>query len=82
MTVPVSFKNLEARLHMLDCTTPDCREQISSFRQDADAACDNKQISLKEWRNLVLQLSPIQEKCLTLQPDAWRFPLPRGKADV
>lgn len=82
MTALVSFIDLEVILHKLDGTTPHCREQISSFRQAVDAACDNKHISLKEWRTLVLELSPIQEKCLALQPDAWRRPLAQGKPDT
>jgi len=77
MTMSVNFKELELRLHKLDSTTPDCREKISSFRQEVDAACDKKFISLKEWRELVLQLSPLQERCLQLQPDAWRRPQSR-----
>lgn len=75
MTVSVNYKKFESRLHGLDCTTPECRALISSFRQEIDAACDKKFISLKEWRELILQLSPIQEKCLQLQPDAWRRPV-------
>lgn len=78
MTVPVTFKELELRLRKLDSTTPDCRAAISGFRQEVDAACDKKYISLKEWRELVLRLSPIQEKCLQLQPDAWRRPVPKA----
>lgn len=73
-----NFEGLELRLKKLDCSTPDCRAEISVFRRELDAACDQKYISLKEWRELVLRLSPIQEKCLQLQPDAWRRPLPKG----
>lgn len=77
MTGIVTFRALELRLQKLDCAKPDCRADISGFRRDLDAACDQKYISLKEWRELVLRLSPIQEKCLQLQPDAWRRPLPK-----
>lgn len=79
MTRPVSFAELESRLRRLDYATPDCRAHISKFRREVDAACDKKHISLKEWRALVLELSPIQEKCMQLQPDAWRYPLPKAE---
>jgi hypothetical protein len=80
MSVPLTMSDLEAQLVQfeLGSTTPDCRAKILKFRQAMDMACDNGDITLKQWRTLVNRVSLIQEKCLSKEPDGWRHPSLRG----
>lgn len=68
------YARLEAFLLELDSKAVDCREKIASMRRMMDRACDDRTITLREWRSLLEQVSLIQARCMDIQPDAWRRP--------
>lgn len=55
----------EVAIAALSNLSPITRESISVLRQEMDRACDQKEISLKEWRRLLDAVAQIQS---TIRP--------------
>ncbi len=68
------YVRLEAILQSLDSKSIDCRKKIATMRNMMDQACDNRAITLSQWRLLFERVSLVQAKCVDIQPDAWRHP--------
>lgn len=75
----LDYVRLEALMLALDSHASDCRQKISAMRRAMDQACDDRTITLRQWRGLLEKVSILQARCSESQPDAWRHPslLPR-----
>lgn len=82
MTKSLDINSLETLLYKLDYTSHDCKDRISILRAMADNACDNGEISRKQWRTLYEELAKIQKKHVNLQPIGFHHTLHYGRFEL
>ena len=78
MTTALTHGQLEALLMWLNPSEPDCRIKIAQLRQAMDEACDQRYITIYQWRILLDRVSLVQAKLVQFEPDAWRRPTQSG----
>jgi hypothetical protein len=75
MTVALDIEQLEILLLQLDPSALDCRAKIVRLRRMMDEACDQRMISISQWRSLLDRISVAQAKHAQRDPDGWRYPV-------
>ena len=74
MTTALNHDQLEALLVWIIPSEPDCRIRISKLRRLMDEACDQRTITMHQWRSLLDRVSILQAKLVQFEPDGWRHP--------
>jgi hypothetical protein len=78
MTIALDHDQLESLLLRLNPTDLQCRAKILQLRRLMDEACDQRAITMKQWRSLLERISFIQAKHALIEPGAWRRPPASG----
>jgi hypothetical protein len=69
---PRSYYQLESMILHLDPTSYDCRMKMADIRHLMDTACDNRAISIRQWRVLLEHISSLQSLCVAgNKTDVW-----------
>lgn len=74
MNSALSYEQLETLLSCLTSADPKCREKIAQLRRSMDEACDQRAITMAQWRSLLDRISLVQARLVSTNPDAWRSP--------
>ena len=78
MPTALNHDQLEALLIWLNPSEPDCRMKIVELRRSMDEACDQRTITISQWRSLLDRISLLQAKLARFDPDGWRHPPASG----
>lgn len=74
MTNALNYDQLETVLLSLSPGAPDSRVKIAQMRRSMDEACDQRTITILQWRSLLDKISLVQAKLALAEPNAWRNP--------
>jgi hypothetical protein len=78
MEPALNHHQLEARLICLNPSELGCRVKIAELRRLMDAACDQRIITVLQFRSLLEKIALVHEKLVPAELDSLRHPLPSG----
>jgi hypothetical protein len=80
MPMALTHNELEALLVRLKPGELDCRAKIVQLRRLMDEACDQRTVTLHQWRSLRERISLVQAEHVQFEPDGWGYPpiVPEG----
>ena len=74
MNSALTHDQLEVLLVWITPSEPDWRLKIAVLRGLMDEACDQRTITMRQWRSLLERVSMLQARISQFEPDAWRRP--------